>query len=116
MHKPEYKKYLLEPHQILAGDLSEEMLFIDLLFIVGPKNVSRISKDVRFSGNKNHYKTTMWLTFRRPTRDWVDAPAYFFEIAATSYCYVFSNKLFYSLLSGFNILAPLYHYLLKLKA
>ncbi|MCP6726280.1 DUF2461 domain-containing protein, partial [Klebsiella pneumoniae] len=55
MHKPEYKKYLLEPLQILAGDLSEEMLFIDPLFIVGPKNVSRISKDVRFSGNKNHW-------------------------------------------------------------
>ena len=86
-HKGEYQKYLLEPLQNLATDLSEGMLVIDPLLVVGSKAVSRIYKDTRFSGNKNPYKTTMWLTFKRPRKNWMDAPAYFFEIAPSSYRY-----------------------------
>ena len=86
-HKQEYQKHLLKPLRNLAIDLSEDMLAIDPLFEVGPKAVSRIYRDVRFSGNKSHYKTTMWLTLRRPRQDWMDAPAYFFEIASSSYRY-----------------------------
>lgn len=193
-HKQEYQKYLLEPLQYLAIDLSEDMLAIDPMLVVGPKAVSRIYRDVRFSGNKSHYKTAMWLTLRRPSKEWMDAPAYFFEIAPSSYRYgmgfysaspgtmqrfraaidkvpeeflkvvsfysrqsvfeiegekyrkifdktkpkeiqdwyqrrnlymvcnrqidgdLFSSKLVNNLLSGFNMLAPFYHYLLKLNS
>ena len=82
-HKQGYQKYLQEPLQNLAMDLSEYMLAIDPLLVVGPKAVSRIYRDARFSDNKSHYKTTMWLTLRRPRQDWMDAPAYFFEIVPT---------------------------------
>ncbi|MEN6356982.1 MAG: DUF2461 domain-containing protein [Armatimonadota bacterium] len=86
-HKQEYQEYLLVPLQNLAADLSADMLAIDSLLVVGPKTVSRIYRDTRFSGNKGPYKTTMWLTFKRPRQDWMDAPAYFFEIAPSSYRY-----------------------------
>ncbi len=86
-HKQGYQKYLQEPLQNLAMNLSEYMLAIDPLLVVGPKAVSRIYRDARFSDNKSHYKTTMWLTLRRPRQDWMDAPAYFFEIAPSSYRY-----------------------------
>jgi uncharacterized protein (TIGR02453 family) len=82
-HKQGYQKYLQEPLQNLAMDLSEYMLAIDPLLVVGPKAVSRIYRDARFSDNKSHYKITMWLTLRRPRQDWMDAPAYFFEIIPT---------------------------------
>lgn len=85
--KWEYQKYLLEPLQSLAADLSEGMLAIDPFLVVGPRAVSRIYRDTRFSGNKSPYKTTMWLTFKRPRQGWMDAPAYFFEIAPSSYRY-----------------------------
>ncbi len=29
----------------------------------------------------------MWITFKRPGKDWQDAPGYFFEIAPDHYCY-----------------------------
>jgi uncharacterized protein (TIGR02453 family) len=86
-HKQEYQKYLLDPLQNLTMDLSEDMLAIDHLLVVGSKAISRIYRDVRFSGNKSHYKTTMWVTLRRARQDWTDAPAYFFEIAPSSYRY-----------------------------
>lgn len=87
IHKQEYQKYLLEPLQNLALDLGEEMMVIDSFLVVGPKSVSRIYRDVRFSSNKSPYRTTMWLTLRRPRKDWMDSPAYFFEIAPFSYRY-----------------------------
>lgn len=86
-HKQEYQKYLLEPLQNLILDLSVDMLAIDPLLVVGPKAVSRIYRDVRFSNNKSPYRTTMWLTLRRQHQDWTDYPAYFFEIAPSSYRY-----------------------------
>lgn len=86
-NKSAYQKYLLAPLRSLAEDLSGDMLAIDPFLIVGPKAVSRIYRDARFSANKEPYKTTMWLTFKRPGQEWMDAPAYFFEIAADAYRY-----------------------------
>jgi len=86
-HKPDYQKHLLEPLHNLAVDLSRDMLAIDPVLVVGSKAVSRIYRDTRFARDKSPYKTTMWLTFKRPQRDWMDAPAYFFEIAPATYRY-----------------------------
>ncbi len=86
-HKNEYQKTLLEPLRDLAEDLSGDMLAIDSFLIVGAKAVSRIYRDTRFAHNKEPYKTTMWLTFKRPGQEWMGAPAYFFEIAADAYRY-----------------------------
>lgn len=45
------------------------------------KNLSRIHRDTRFSHDKSLYRSRMWLTFKRPAKNWTDAPVYFFEIS-----------------------------------
>ncbi|MFB0516890.1 MAG: DUF2461 domain-containing protein [Candidatus Neomarinimicrobiota bacterium] len=89
-HKQDYLAYLLEPLQRLVADLSEFMLTIDPLFETRPaidKTISRIYRDTRFSKDKSPFRARMWLTFKRPRRDWKAAPAYFFEISPDSYRY-----------------------------
>ncbi len=66
------------------------MLTIDPSFGIRPavdKTISRIYRDTRFSKDKSLFKSTMWLTFKRPRKDWKDAPAYFLEISPDSYRY-----------------------------
>ena len=87
-NKPNYQKFLLEPLKDLVTDLGGFMLTIDPHFEVRPavnKTISRINRDTRFSKDKSPYKTTMWITFKRPNKNWKDAPAYFFEISTNSY-------------------------------
>ncbi len=90
VHKDDYNKYLFEPMQDLVIDLGEFMLSIDPELEVAPrvdKTISRIYRDTRFSKDKSPYKSTMWITFKRPLKDWQDKPAYFFEISADFYRY-----------------------------
>ncbi len=87
-HKTEYYEFLLNPLKNLVSDLSEFMLTIDPYFEVSPavnRTISRIYRDTRFTKNKSPYKTTAWITFKRPKRDWKDSPAYFFELSPYSY-------------------------------
>ena len=89
-HKQIYQKYLLEPLQNIVMDLSEFMLSIDSYFEVRPKidkTISRIYRDTRFSKDKSLFKNNMWITFKRPSKDWKNAPAYFFEIFPDWYRY-----------------------------
>jgi len=89
-HRQDYQVFLLQPMKELVSELSGVMLSIDCYFEVRPdidRTISRIYRDVRFSRDKSPFKTTMWLTFKRPRKDWKDAPAYFFEISPTSYRY-----------------------------
>ncbi len=70
----------------LAASLAGPLAVIDPDLVVEPRRVvSRIYRDTRFARNKSPYKTTIWLTYKRPITDWQDAPAFFFEIAADSY-------------------------------
>ncbi|MDO9309164.1 MAG: DUF2461 domain-containing protein [Deltaproteobacteria bacterium] len=85
-HKDEYRRLLQEPLQQLAAALAGPLAVIDPDLIIEPRRVvSRIYRDTRFSRDKSPYKTTMWLTYKRPLTAWQDAPAYFFEVAADSY-------------------------------
>lgn len=89
-HRSEYQEYLLRPFQLLVAGLSEPMLAIDPHFGTRPavdKTLSRIYRDIRFSRDKSPYRARMWLTFKRPSKDWKGAPAYFFEISPDSYRY-----------------------------
>jgi uncharacterized protein (TIGR02453 family) len=89
-HRQDYQEYLLEPLQNLVVDMGKFMLTIDPYFETRPainKTISRIYRDTRFSKDKSPYKSTMWITFKRPDKDWKDAPAYFFEISPDSYRY-----------------------------
>ena len=84
--REEYRQCLLEPLQLLASALAGPLIAIDPDLITEPRRVvSRIHRDTRFSRNKSPYKTSMWLTFKRPTNPWLDSPSFFFEISADSY-------------------------------
>ena len=82
-NKTHYQKCLLQPLQNLVSDLTEAMLKIDPQFETRPavdKTISRIYRDTRFSRDKSLFKNNMWITFKRPSKDWKDAPCYYFEI------------------------------------
>lgn len=89
-NKDYYKHFLLEPMQYLVLDMDEYFLSIDPLINVTPsvgKTISRIYRDTRFSKDKSPYRDTMWITFKRPSKDWKSNPAFFFEISSHSYRY-----------------------------
>jgi len=89
-NKERYRKDLLEPFQDLVMALSGAMLTIDPYFEIRPlvtKTISRIYRDTRFSKDKSLFKRNMWITFKRPIKEWRDAPAYFFELSPDSYRY-----------------------------
>lgn len=78
-----YDRELLTPFRALVDALSPAMLAIDPYFETRPaigKTLSRIHRDTRFSHDKSRYRSRMWLTFKRPSKDWKDAPVYFFEL------------------------------------
>lgn len=89
-NKDSYKKYLLTPMQHLVMDMNNYILSIDPFIDVTPsagKTISRIYRDTRFSKDKSPYRSTMWITFKRPSKDWSSYPAFFFEISPDSYRY-----------------------------
>jgi len=89
-HRTIYRKYLYEPFQELVMDLNEPMLSIDPEFETRPlinRTISRIYRDTRFSRDKSLFRNTMWLTYKRRSPDWKNAPSFFFEITPTFYRY-----------------------------
>ncbi len=89
-HESEYRQYILEPLQDLVVALSDVMLDIDDKIETNPgigKTISRIYRDIRFSKDKSPFRSNMWITFKRPIKDWQDYPGFYFEIAPDHYCY-----------------------------
>jgi len=87
-HRGDYESTLLDPLKNLVSDLGDFMLSIDPNFEIRPqinKTISRIHRDTRFSRDKSPYKTSLWITFKQPNKNWKDAPAYFFEITPDFY-------------------------------
>lgn len=91
-HRAIYDNDLIKPFRLLVEQLTPTMLKIDEWLETRPaigKTISRIHRDTRFSKDKSLYRSRLWLTFKRPNRDWQEAPAYFFEISSDSYRYGF---------------------------
>ncbi len=85
-HRAEYEQYLLAPMKALVGELAGPLLAIDPELVTAPgRAISRIYRDTRFSRDKSPYKTTTWITFKRPLKEWQDAPCFFFELVPDSY-------------------------------
>ncbi len=79
-----------QPFKNLVADLASAMLAIDPAFEVQPavnKTISRIFRDTRFSRDKSLFRGNMWLVFKRPSKDWKIAPAFFFELFPDCYRY-----------------------------
>ena len=83
-----YEQYVLTPLKNLVTDLTPFMLSIDEYFETRPainKTISRIFRDTRFSKDKSFFRDCMWITFKRPNKNWQDAPGFFFELNPTFY-------------------------------
>lgn len=83
-HKHIYENEVLNPMKALVVGLSPAMHNIDASFELRPhRAVSRIYRDIRFSKNKDPYKSRLWLAFQIPISrdDWKDYPGYFIEIS-----------------------------------
>lgn len=89
-HKHAYTEYVLKPAQSLVSELSDFMLAIDPYLETSPavgKTISRIYRDTRFSKDKSPFRNHIWITFKRSRKEWIDAPAFFFELTPVSYRY-----------------------------
>jgi len=89
-NKQRYVNFLVEPLRALVCDLGDFMLSVDTALDTTPaigKTISRIYKDARRLRGAPPYRTSMWISFKRPLEDWKDAPVYFFEIEQNSYTY-----------------------------
>ena len=89
-NRPIYQKYVLQPFQELVMDMSEAVLTIDPDFDTRPfinRTISRIFRDTRFSKDKSLFRDRVWLTFKPYSKEWKEAPAYFFEITPVFYRY-----------------------------
>lgn len=87
-HRSVYDNELVKPFKELISTLTPTMYNIDSQFELRPHRVlSRIYRDVRFSKNKDPYKTCLWMSFQIPTPDWVNIPGFFMELNAETYFY-----------------------------
>lgn len=89
-HREVYDSQLILPFRQLVEALTPNMLLIDDCFETRPaigKTISRIHRDTRFSNDKTRYRSRLWLTFKRPSNDWKEAPSYFFELSPDMYRY-----------------------------
>jgi len=82
-NKERYKAQVVAPLAGLVAALTPRMTAIDPFFDPSPRvgrAISRIHRDVRFSRDKSPYRTSAWIVFKRPGKQWTDRPAFFFEI------------------------------------
>lgn len=87
-NRERYKKTVHAPFVELGHALLETMSAIDPEFELRPeKIISRINRDVRFSRDKSPYRSNVWISYKRPQREWIEAPAFFFELMPDSYRY-----------------------------
>lgn len=86
-HKPLYRKTLLLPMKQLIMDLAPVMEKIDPEIVCRPdKGISRIVRDLRFTGDQHRYRDTMWVTLSRRT-NLDQQPGFFFELSPVSWRY-----------------------------
>lgn len=63
-HKPFYEKHIKDTAKALLSDMGERFAKLGLPFIADPKkSMFRIYRDIRFSANKEPYKTNLGLIF-----------------------------------------------------
>jgi len=87
-NRERYKSVVYAPFLELGHALMEPMSKIDPGFELRPeKIISRINRDIRFSNDKSPYRSNVWISYKRPQKEWMEAPAFFFELMPDSYRY-----------------------------
>jgi uncharacterized protein (TIGR02453 family) len=87
-NRERYRSVVQAPFIELGHALIEAMEKIDPEFELRPeKIISRIHRDTRFARDKSPYRSNVWITYKRQQKDWMEAPAFFFELMSDSYRY-----------------------------
>lgn len=80
-HKQRYQKVLKDPFAKLIEAMAPAMMEMDPQLETDPKRcIARIHRDVRFAKDKSPYRTNLWLAFKRPSTEWKQMPAWYFEV------------------------------------
>lgn len=88
-HKPEFKRYVLQPMIDLVTALTPTLERIDDLIVTEPKvdkTISRIYRDMR-RAHGAFYREEMWLTFKRDKYLFPHYPEFFFVFSPTEFFY-----------------------------
>ncbi len=87
-HRKMYTDSLLEPLKLLVTDLQLTLKSIDNKIETTPavnKTISRIHRDTRFSNDKSPFRTSQWLSFKRPSKIWGNVPEFYFYFTPEKY-------------------------------
>ncbi|MBF0261452.1 MAG: DUF2461 domain-containing protein [Magnetococcales bacterium] len=82
-HREAFDRHVLNPMAELVGELGPAMLDIDPDIETRPlvgKTIARVHRDTRFSRDKSPYRTNLWFSFKRLSKNWQENPAFFFDL------------------------------------
>ncbi|MGL4791824.1 MAG: TIGR02453 family protein [Anaerotignaceae bacterium] len=83
-NRSRYTSLLKEPMDSFAHSLSK--MLEEKIGKPAIPAISRINRDIRFSKNKEPYRSCKWVVFKRDSSKWKDKPCIFFELGADYYC------------------------------
>lgn len=88
-HKDIFRQYVQQPFYDLVEALAPCLTEIDSKIVTVPRYcLCHVYRDTRFSKDKSTlYRDNMWLTFKRPSREWTQAPCFYFELLPDSFRY-----------------------------
>ena len=87
-HRGIYEEYILQPMRDLIISLDPCMKEIDPYIDTTPvinKTISRIYRDTRFSNDKRPLRNDLWISFRRPKKEWGNVPEFYFYFTPERY-------------------------------
>jgi len=87
-HRDIYETHVLQPLRDLTTDMEVCIKSIDPLIDTTPainKTISRIYRDTRFSKDKRPLRNDLWISFRRPNKEWGNVPEFYFYFTPEEY-------------------------------
>lgn len=86
-HKEDYERWVKQPLLALEAAIAPTVTRIDPSVRTGPKALSRIYRDTRFSKDKSPLRDHAWIAYRPPDKRLSECFCYYFEITPVSYGY-----------------------------
>lgn len=85
-HKDEFVRYVAEPCSEFIMAMQPAINRIDPKILCGPKNYSRIYRDVRFSKDKSLFREHMWCYFGLKSEG-AEMPSFYFDFSPDGFSY-----------------------------
>lgn len=86
-HREDYERWVKQPLLALEAAVSPTVIEIDPGVRTGPRALSRIYRDTRFSKDKSPLRDHAWIAYRPPDKHLSECFCYYFEITPVSYGY-----------------------------